>query len=93
MITETPAHPAAGPADDLVVTLRGQIDRLDAAIAALVAERAAVSRRIQRARMAAGGTRVELGRERVIRAGYSDALGPDGAQLADAVLLVCRGRR
>jgi chorismate mutase len=93
MITGTPVHPAAGPAHDLVTALRGQIDDLDAAIARLVAERAAVSRQIQRARMAAGGTRVELGRERVIRAGYRDALGPDGAQLADAVLLVCRGRR
>jgi chorismate mutase len=93
MITETPAHPAAGPANDLVTALRGQIDDLDAAIARLVAERASVSRQIQQARMAAGGTRVELGRERVIRAGYRDALGPDGAQLADAVLLVCRGRR
>ncbi len=93
MITETPAHPPAGHAEDLVTTLRGKIDELDAAIAALVAERATVSRRIQQARMDAGGTRVELGRERVIRAGYRNALGPDGAQLADSVLQVCRGRR
>jgi hypothetical protein len=43
--------------------------------------------------MNAGGTRVELGRERTVRNGYLDALGPDGTALADAVLQVCRGAR
>ena len=46
--------------------LREQIDALDAALIQLVAERARVSRRIQTARMNAGGTRVELGRERTV---------------------------
>lgn len=76
-----------------IAVLRGQIDSLDAAIIRLVAERAALSRRVQTARMSAGGTRVELGRERVILAGYRDALGPNGPALADAVLQVCRGTR
>jgi monofunctional chorismate mutase len=76
-----------------VVTLRQQIDAMDQAIVALVAERARLSHRIQTVRMNAGGTRVELGRERVILATYRDALGPDGPHLADAVLQVCRGRR
>ena len=67
--------------------------RLDEAIIRLVAERARLSRRIQTARMNAGGTRVELGRERVILDTYRDGLGPDGPPLADAVLQVCRGRR
>ena len=48
---------------------------------------------IPTARMNAGGTRVELGRERVILATYRNALGPHGPALADAVLQVCRGRR
>ncbi|MFN2517937.1 MAG: chorismate mutase [Jatrophihabitantaceae bacterium] len=78
---------------EAVLTLRGQIDALDAAIVRLVAERARLSARIQTARMNAGGTRVELGRERVILNAYRGGLGPDGANLADAVLQVCRGRR
>jgi chorismate mutase len=43
--------------------------------------------------MNAGGTRVELGRERVILDTYRTGLGPHGPQLADAVLQVCRGTR
>jgi chorismate mutase len=73
--------------------LREQIDALDEAIIRLVAERTRVSRRIQTARINAGGTRVELGRERVVHNNYRDGLGPDGAHLADAVLQVCRGVR
>jgi chorismate mutase len=76
---------------ETVLMLRGQIDALDAAIIGLVTERARVSRRIQNARVSAGGTRVELGRERVVHATYRDGLGPDGPQLADALLTVCRG--
>ncbi len=74
-------------------TLRAQIDALDEAIVRLVAERAKLSARIQTARMNAGGTRVELGRERVIMQTYRDGLGPNGPALADAVLQVCRGTR
>jgi chorismate mutase len=73
--------------------LRGQIDALDTAITRLVAERARLSRRIQTARMNAGGTRVELGRERVVLDTYRKSLGADGLQLGDAVLRVCRGAR
>lgn len=78
---------------ELIPVLRRQIDALDEAIIALVAERAEVSRRIQAVRMRAGGTRVELGRERVVRDAYRDGMGPDGPHLADAVLRVCRGSR
>jgi chorismate mutase len=74
-------------------TMRGQIDALDTAIARLVAERAQLSRRIQTARMNAGGTRVELGRERAILTHYRSKLGSEGAALGDAVLRVCRGAR
>jgi chorismate mutase len=73
--------------------LREQIDALDAAIVRIVAERARVSRRIQTARMNAGGTRVELGRERTVRNTYRDGLGSEGPALAEAVLQVCRGAR
>jgi hypothetical protein len=43
--------------------------------------------------MNAGGTRVELGRERVVLDTYRNSLGADGLQLGDAVLRVCRGAR
>lgn len=78
---------------DVILTLRSQIDALDSAIARLVAERTRLSQRIQTARMNSGGTRIELGRERVVLDGYRKALGPDGALLGDAVLRVCRGNR
>jgi chorismate mutase len=78
---------------EAIPVLRGQIDALDEAILRLVAERAKLSHRIQLARMNAGGTRVELGRERIILDAYRTALGPNGPTLADAVLQVCRGSR
>jgi chorismate mutase len=89
----TTLHSTTDEATELIPVLRGQIDALDAAILALVTERAEVSRRIQAVRLRAGGTRVELGRERVVRSAYQDALGPQGPHLADAVLRVCRGSR
>lgn len=80
-------------AADAIPALRDQIDAIDRAITRLVAERAQLSRRVQAARMNAGGTRIELGRERVILDTYRAALGTDGPLLADAVLRVCRGAR
>ena len=77
----------------MIETLRGQIDALDTAIARLVAERAQLSRRIQAARMNAGGTRIELGRERAIIDHYRSALGAEGAPVGEAVLRACRGVR
>jgi chorismate mutase len=90
--TDAPAAADASAAEAIPV-LRGQIDALDEAILRLVAERVQLSRRIQIARMNAGGTRVELGRERVIMDAYRAALGPHGPALADSVLQVCRGAR
>ncbi len=79
--------------DSTIPTLRLQIDAMDEALIRLVTERARLSKRIQAARISGGGTRVELGRERVVLDAYRTALGPDGAQLADALLRVCRGAR
>ncbi|SHG01949.1 chorismate mutase [Jatrophihabitans endophyticus] len=78
---------------DTIPVLRRQIDSLDEAIMRLVAERAKLSTRVQTARMSAGGTRVQLGRERVIMDAYRTGLGAHGPELADAVLRVCRGTR
>jgi chorismate mutase len=92
MTTATTAADQSDAAAAIPV-LRAQIDALDEAIVRLVAERAKLSHRIQTARMNAGGTRVELGRERVILETYRSALGQHGPALADSVLQVCRGRR
>jgi chorismate mutase len=91
----TTAHTAAEQTEaaQAIPVLRAQIDALDEAIVRLVAERAKLSNRIQTARMSAGGTRVELGRERVILETYRSALGSHGPALADSVLQVCRGAR
>jgi chorismate mutase len=76
-----------------IPVLRTQIDAMDEAIVRLVAERARLSRRIQTARQNAGGTRVELSRERKVLAHYRTELGAEGPALADAILQVCRGPR
>jgi len=81
---------AAGEVE-LIPLLRTQIDALDAGIARLIAERARLSGRIQSARIAAGGVRIELGRERRILEAYRDALGDEGTNLGTAVLRLCRG--
>jgi chorismate mutase len=86
MLTPPPATEA-----ELIPLLRTQIDAIDAGIARLVAERARLSARIQSARLAAGGVRVELGRERLVLAGYRNTLGDDGIPLGNAVLRLCRG--
>jgi chorismate mutase len=98
-VSTVAADPATLPATDVrtgneadvIPLLRTQIDALDAGIANLIAERARLSHRIQAARIAAGGVRIELGRERRILEGYRGALGEDGISLGNAVLRLCRG--
>jgi chorismate mutase len=93
MSTATTSTTAEAAADEALDTLRGQIDALDVAITRLVAERTRLSRRAQQIRISAGGTRVELRRERVIMEHYRSSLGSDGQNLAEAVLRVGRGLR
>jgi chorismate mutase len=90
MTTLTPPTEADAAAE-LIPLLRTQIDAIDAGIARLVAERARLSARVQTARIAAGGVRVELGRERRVLEGYREELGDDGVALGTAVLRLCRG--
>ena len=78
---------------DVIPMLRTQIDAMDAAIIRLVSERTLLSKRVQAARITAGGTRVELGRERIVLDTYRTGLGPDGPQLAEAILRVGRGAK
>lgn len=71
--------------------LRTEIDGLDAEIIRLWQRRAEVSKRVGEIRMANGGTRLVLDRERAILEKYRAALGDDGIQIAMLVLRSGRG--
>lgn len=77
--------------DSLVAALRARIDDLDRNLLQQVQERGELSRRIQAARVAAGGVRIELSREREVLDTYARVLGREGTALATAVLRNCRG--
>jgi chorismate mutase len=66
-------------------------DEIDAALIALWQERAAISREVGATRVAAGGTRLVLSREREILERFSAELGADGTQLALLILRAGRG--
>jgi len=85
-MTSAPDLPTDPESGETVPILRDQIDAIDTAIARLVAERVRLSRRIQTLRLNSGGTRVQLGRERIILERYRAALGSDGPVLGEAVL-------
>jgi monofunctional chorismate mutase, high GC gram positive type len=82
---------ASGPAVDDITGLRERIDEIDNAIIHLWQERAAISAEVGRVRIAAGGTRLVLSREREIVDRFRDALGTDGVQLALLILRAGRG--
>jgi chorismate mutase len=84
---ETPETPA--PAD--ISALREEIDWLDAEILRLVKRRVEASKTIGAARMAAGGPKIVYNREMDVLARYRE-LGPEGRQLAMALLNMGRGR-
>lgn len=82
------AEPAA-PGD--IDALRKEIDFLDSEILRLIKRRVEVSKTIGAARMAAGGPRIVYNREMDVLARYRE-LGPEGRQLALALLNLGRGR-
>jgi chorismate mutase len=77
--------------DDDIDALRVEIDHLDAEILRLVKRRTEVSRRIGRARMAAGGPRIVYSREMAVLARFRE-LGSEGRDLALLLLRLGRGR-
>jgi chorismate mutase len=77
--------------DDDIDALRVEIDQLDAEILRLVKRRTEVSRRIGRARMAAGGPRIVYSREMAVLARFRE-LGSEGRDLALLLLRLGRGR-
>jgi chorismate mutase len=72
--------------------LRKRIDEIDDALIELWRERAAISAEVGRVRIASGGTRLVLSREREIVDRFREALGTDGVQLALLILRAGRGR-
>ena len=81
---------AARPADIDAPTLRGEIDRLDAEILALVRRRVEITRRAGLARVGAGLPRVTHGGEMDVLRRFEGALGRDGVSLA--MVLIRLGR-
>ncbi|OAA25052.1 chorismate mutase [Frankia sp. EI5c] len=86
-----PAAPTDAPTISSIEEGRQMIDDIDARIRALVATRKEVSRQVQALRASEGGPRVEHGRENSIITSWADELGPRGAEIALAVLTLCRG--
>lgn len=90
---DAPAADGEGvPAAEVIAGARERIDALDERILALIGERMEVSARIQRARIASGGRRLNLAREMEILDRYRRRLGAPGTRLAMLLLELCRGR-
>ena len=89
-VMEQPTGVEAAPAADEIRAMRTRIDEIDQAIIDLWRERARLSQQVGKTRMASGGTRLVLSREREIVERFRTALGPDGTQLA--LLLLRSGR-
>ncbi|ASW53635.1 chorismate mutase [Plantactinospora sp. KBS50] len=82
------ASPAAA---EHITALRERIDEIDAALIALWQERAQLSQQVGATRVASGGTRLVLARERQVLDRFRDALGADGTQLGLLLLRAGRG--
>jgi chorismate mutase len=78
-------------ASDRIGEMRTRIDEIDQNLIDLWRERAALSGEVGRVRIASGGTRLVLSREREIVDRFREALGADGVQLALLILRAGRG--
>ncbi|WP_018347851.1 chorismate mutase [Longispora albida] len=83
---------ATGDSADRITELRGRINAIDEQLISLWRERAALSQEVGTVRVAAGGTRLMLAREREILEHFKAQLGEDGTQLALLILRAGRGR-
>lgn len=84
-------NPSSAPIAD-VLSGRAELDALDAGIRALLRQRIAVSKQVQALRRQSGEPGIQHGRENEVIARYVDELGDPGADIALAVLQLCRGR-
>ena len=89
-VIDQPTGAGAAPAADEIRAMRERIDEIDQTIIDLWQERARLSQQVGKTRMASGGTRLVLSREREIVERFRKALGPDGTQVA--LLLLRSGR-
>ncbi|GAA2219280.1 hypothetical protein GCM10010429_52260 [Micromonospora olivasterospora] len=94
--TDAPAAATGTGTDDSaaaarIVAIRERIDEIDRTLIELWHERASLSREVGATRMASGGTRLVLSREREILERFRQALGADGTQLALLLLRAGRG--
>ena len=74
-----------------IQAIRKRIDEIDQTLIALWQERADLSKQVGVTRMASGGTRLVLAREREILEHFRAELGADGTQLALLLLRAGRG--
>lgn len=79
------------PAPAEIARLRKRIDEIDATMIALWRERADLSQRVGAVRVASGGTRLALAREREILDHFRRELGSVGTQLGLLILRAGRG--
>jgi chorismate mutase len=91
MTDNTPTSAGDDDIDTDIDALRVEIDHLDAEILRLVKRRTEVSKRIGKARMAAGGPRIVYSREMAVLARFRE-LGSEGRDLALLLLRLGRGR-
>lgn len=82
----------APAAAEQIRELRNRINDIDGEFIALWRERAALSQEIGVTRIASGGTRLVLSREREILERFREALGEDGVQLGLLILRAGRGK-
>jgi chorismate mutase len=91
MSTMTDTGTSAPEAASEIAAMRQRIDEIDAELIALWQERASISQQVGKTRVASGGTRLVLSREREIMDRFRAQLGPDGTQLALLILRAGRG--
>jgi chorismate mutase len=89
--TATTGQPADAAPPGEIARLRTRIDAIDDALVILWQERAALSQQVGAARVASGGTRLALAREREVLDRFHRELGPLGTQLGLLLLRAGRG--
>jgi chorismate mutase len=90
-VMDQPAGADESLAAHEIQAMRERIDEIDQAIIDLWLERARLSQQVGKTRMASGGTRLVLSREREIVERFREALGADGTQVALMILRAGRG--